>query len=57
VQATKSVIDYEDIRARVVSAVGEAGARELLDVLTRSEADRAALIGTAVAARRCRVVG
>jgi hypothetical protein len=45
VQATKSVIDYEDIRARVAGAVGEGGARELLDVLTRSEADRAALIG------------
>jgi hypothetical protein len=35
----------DDIRARIVGAVGEAGARELLDVLTRSEADRAALIG------------
>jgi hypothetical protein len=34
-----------DISARVVAAVGEACARELLDVLTRSEADRAALIG------------
>jgi hypothetical protein len=30
---------------RVVSALGEPAARELLDVLTRSEADRAALIG------------
>jgi hypothetical protein len=28
-----------------VAAVGEAGACELLDVLTRPEADRAALIG------------
>jgi hypothetical protein len=34
-----------DLGARVVAALGEAGARELLDVLTRSEADRAALIG------------
>ena len=31
--------------ARVVLAVGEDGARELLDALTRPEADRAALIG------------
>jgi hypothetical protein len=36
---------HNDIAVRVVAAVGEAGARELLDVLTRSEADRAALIG------------
>lgn len=34
-----------DIARRVVAAVGEAGARELLDVLTRSDEDRAALIG------------
>lgn len=33
------------IAARVIAAVGEAGARELLDVLTRPDADRAALIG------------
>jgi hypothetical protein len=39
------VIDHEDIGARIVAAVGEAGARELLDSLTRPEADRAALIG------------
>ena len=32
-------------RPRIVAAVGEGGARELLDVLTRPEADRAALIG------------
>ena len=38
-------VDYDDIRSRVIGAVGEAGARELLDVLTRSGADRAALIG------------
>lgn len=31
--------------ARIVAAVGEDGASELLDVLTRSDADRAALIG------------
>jgi quercetin dioxygenase-like cupin family protein len=30
---------------RVVSAIGDAGLRELLEVLTRSEADRAAMIG------------
>ena len=35
----------EDIGARIVAAAGEAGARELLDVLTRPDADRAALIG------------
>jgi hypothetical protein len=34
-----------DVGARVVAALGEAGARELLDVLERSDADRAALIG------------
>lgn len=33
-----------DISSRIVAAVGEAGA-QLLDVLIRSEADRAALIG------------
>jgi hypothetical protein len=33
------------IARRVVVAVGEAGAAELLDVLTRPDADRAALIG------------
>jgi hypothetical protein len=38
-------LDQDSIRTRVVAAVGEGGARELLDVLTRSEADRAALIG------------
>lgn len=35
----------EELRSRVIEAVGEAGARELLDVLRRPEADRAALIG------------
>jgi hypothetical protein len=39
------VIDRGDISVRIVAAVGEAGARELLDVLTRPDADRAALIG------------
>jgi hypothetical protein len=29
----------------VIAALGEPGARELLDVLQRSDADRAALIG------------
>lgn len=36
---------HDEIATRVVAAVGEAGARQLLDVLTRREADRAALIG------------
>jgi hypothetical protein len=35
----------DDIRDRIVAAVGEAGAAELLDVLTRPDADRAVLIG------------
>lgn len=34
-----------DVGQRVVAALGEPGARELLDVLERSDADRAALIG------------
>ena len=37
--------DFGGVRPRIVAAVGEAGACELLDVLTRPEADRAALIG------------
>ena len=35
----------DDIRVRVVAALGEPAARELLNVLERSDADRAALIG------------
>jgi hypothetical protein len=35
----------EDIGQRVVTALGEPAARELLEVLERSDADRAALIG------------
>jgi hypothetical protein len=35
----------EDIGQRVVAALGEPAARELLDVLERSDADRAVLIG------------
>ena len=35
----------EDIGACVVGALGEPAARELLDVLERSDADRAGLIG------------
>jgi hypothetical protein len=35
----------QDIGERVVAALGEPAARELLDVLQRSDADRAALIG------------
>jgi hypothetical protein len=34
-----------DLGARIVDVLGEGGARELLDVLRRSEEDRAALIG------------
>ena len=37
--------DHYDIGARIVAAVGEAAAQELLDAITRQEADRAALIG------------
>jgi hypothetical protein len=33
-----------DVGARVVAALGEPAARELLEVLERSDADRAALI-------------
>jgi hypothetical protein len=39
------MIASRDLGARIVEAVGEPGARELLDVLTRPEADSAALIG------------
>ena len=35
----------EDIGKRVVEALGEPAARELLGILERSDADRAALIG------------
>ena len=35
----------EDIGHRVVTALGEPAARELLEVLERSDADRAVLIG------------
>jgi hypothetical protein len=35
----------QSVGERVVSALGEPAARELLDVLERSDADRAALIG------------
>ena len=35
----------EDIGQRVIAALGEPAARELLEVLERSDADRAALIG------------
>lgn len=34
-----------DVGARVVAALGEPAARELLEVLERSDAERAALIG------------
>jgi hypothetical protein len=39
------MIEHFETAGRVIAAVGKAGAAELLDVLTRSEADRAALIG------------
>jgi len=35
----------DDTGHRVVEALGEPAARELLDAITRSDADRAALIG------------
>jgi hypothetical protein len=35
----------EDIGERVLAALGEPAARELLEILERSDADRAALIG------------
>jgi hypothetical protein len=35
----------DDLGPRIVAAIGEPSARELLDVLTRSDADRAAPIG------------
>ena len=38
-------VTLDEIAARVVAALGEAGARELLDALTPPDADRAALIG------------
>jgi hypothetical protein len=34
-----------EVGARIVAALGEPAARELLDVLTRPDASRAALIG------------
>jgi hypothetical protein len=34
-----------ELGSRIVGVLGEGGARELLDALTRPEADRAALIG------------
>jgi hypothetical protein len=34
-----------DLGCRIVAALGEPAARELLDLLTRPDADRAALIG------------
>ena len=36
---------YEQIGEQIIAAVGRGGATELLDAITRSEADRAALIG------------
>lgn len=40
-----AMMNQDEIHRRVVAAVGEAGARELLDVLTQPDADRAAMIG------------
>jgi hypothetical protein len=39
------VDEFDDLGARIVAALSELAAGELLDVLTRPEADRAALIG------------
>jgi hypothetical protein len=42
----QTVVDESnDLGSRIVSALGEPAARELLDVLTRDDAERAALIG------------
>jgi hypothetical protein len=41
-------IAFDDIGRRVVADVGEAGAFELLEALTRPETDRAALVGRLV---------
>jgi hypothetical protein len=38
-------ISIDDVGSRVVAILGEPAARELLEVLERSDADRAALIG------------
>jgi hypothetical protein len=38
-------LDSDAVRSRILAAVGPDGAAELLDVPTRSDADRAALIG------------
>jgi hypothetical protein len=43
--STEAMTERTDLARRVVAAVGQAGAAELLDVLIRSEADCAALIG------------
>jgi hypothetical protein len=37
--------EFNDLGARIVAAIGEPAARELLDALTRTNAERAALIG------------
>jgi hypothetical protein len=42
---SRSDLNGWDVGARVVAALGESGARELLEVLERPDADRAALIG------------
>jgi hypothetical protein len=39
------VTEFAELGARIVAAIGEPAARELLDALTRAQADRAALIG------------
>ena len=40
-----------DAGQRVVAALGEPAARELLEILERSDADRAALIGRRMSGR------
>ena len=42
---SKPTVEREDIAEQIFHALGAAGARELLDVLRRPEAERAALIG------------
>jgi hypothetical protein len=40
-----SAASLENVGTRIVAVLGEPAARELLDVLTRCDADRASLIG------------
>jgi hypothetical protein len=40
----KAVDEFDDLGARIVAAIGEPAARELLNALTRVDADRVVLI-------------